>query len=218
MRVSAAASLALAAPFAVTAFTPCLNARNVTDPLNISPKMARETLNTLRTRDTVIIDLWIHVLAAGPTAADGYVDATGILTQVNWLQEQYAPWGFQFQVKPITYALNAEWASDVDPQLAEKQKQLHRGDYTALNLYLVKGAGGGQCTLPIGGDEPLTQEQLDGDGCLVPLASGIHAPDGTVTHESMFYSFLCSSVCNILTRFSWPLARSTARLRRWLQQ
>ncbi|KAF2498051.1 hypothetical protein BU16DRAFT_456467 [Lophium mytilinum] len=150
--------------------------------------MARDSLNDLRTRDTITIDLWIHVLTAGPTAADGYVDATDILTHVDYLQQQYAPWGFQFQVKPISYAINAVWASDIDPDLAEKQRQLRRGDYKSLNVYLVNGATYGQCTYPLDGTDPLTQDELDQDGCLVPLKSGIHAPDGTITHESMCQS------------------------------
>ncbi|OCL04800.1 hypothetical protein AOQ84DRAFT_260086, partial [Glonium stellatum] len=137
----------------------------------------------LRTRDTIIVDLWIHVLVSGPTAANGYVDATGILSQVDYLQRQYAPWGIQFQVKPISYALNAEWAAAIDNDKDEKMRQLHRGDYKSLNVYLVEGATSGVCSLPIEGSDPLTQTQLDGDGCFVPLSSGISSTDGTVAHE-----------------------------------
>lgn len=63
-------------------------------------------------------------------------------------------------------------------------RQLHRGDYKSLNVYLVNGAGGGVCSLPLAGDAPVTQEQLDGDGCFIPLKSGISPNEGTMTHES----------------------------------
>ena len=132
----------------------------------------------------------LDVLVSGPTAANGYVDATGILAQVDYLQRQYAPWGIQFQVKPISYALNAEWAAAIDNDKDEKMRQLHRGDYKSLNVYLVEGATSGVCSLPIEGTDPLNQTQLDGDGCFVPLSSGISSTDGTVAHESTYqYSF-----------------------------
>jgi hypothetical protein len=173
----------------VAAMAPCLNEAVEEDHLNITFRSAIAGRNAhLERRATIFIDLWLHLLVPGRTAADGYVDAVGIIEQYEYLNRQYAPYGIQFQLKPISYALNADWAADIDNQKAEKMRQLHRGDYKSLNVYLVKGAGGGVCSLPLGGDAPVTQEQLDGDGCFIPLNSGIHGNDGTLTHESKHFS------------------------------
>jgi hypothetical protein len=170
------------------AMAPCLNEDVKADALNISSRSAIEGRYAHERRATIYIDLWLHLLVPGRTAADGYVDAVGIIEQFDYLNRQYAPYGIQFQLKPISYALNADWAADIDNQKAEKMRQLHRGDYKSLNVYLVKGAGGGVCSLPIEGNAPVTQEQLDGDGCFIPLSTGIHGNDGTMTHESKQYS------------------------------
>jgi hypothetical protein len=166
------------------AMAPCLNEDVKKDFLNISSRSAIESRYAHSRRATITIDLWLHLLVPGPTAADGYVDGQGLIEQYTYLNQQYAPYGIQFQLKPISYALNADWAADIANNQAEKMRQLHRGDYKSLNVYLVKGATGGQCTLPLGGDTPVTQEQLDGDGCFIPLSTGIHGNDGTMTHES----------------------------------
>ncbi|ORY15134.1 pregnancy-associated plasma protein-A-domain-containing protein [Clohesyomyces aquaticus] len=170
------------APIATLALE-CYNEDFDHDPMNITAEHRVRALTDLRDRATITIDLWIHMLVPGPTAADGYVDATGLLRQVDYLQRQYNKWGFAFQVKPISYALNAEWASDIDPQKAEKMRQLHRGDYKSLNVYCVKGAGGGVCSLPNSSGQPVDQTTLDGDGCFVPLDVCTSPNSGTLAHE-----------------------------------
>ncbi|KAF2175973.1 hypothetical protein K469DRAFT_608763 [Zopfia rhizophila CBS 207.26] len=142
--------------------------------------MLEEVKAHLTKRDTIVIDLWVHFLVSSWNIP---LDAPGLMNQFWYLNEQYAPFGISFQLKPVSYAMNADWAADIDNSKAEKMKQLHRGDYKSLNVYLVEGAGGGVCSLPLGGNMPVTQEQLDGDGCFIPLSSGVHAPDGTLTHE-----------------------------------
>jgi hypothetical protein len=169
----------------VAGMAPCLNEEVKEDLLNISSRSAIETRRDhIAPRATTYIDLWLHLLVPGRTAADGYVDAVGIIEQFDYLNQQYAPYGLQFQLKPISYALNADWAAGIDNSKAEKMRQLHRGDYKSLNVYLVKGASSGLCSLPLPGNDPVTQEQLDGDGCFIPLSTGIHGNDGTLTHES----------------------------------
>jgi hypothetical protein len=37
--------------------------------------------------------------------------------------------------------------------------------------------------MPVGNTDPIGQTDLDGDGCWVPLHTGVNAPDGTLTHE-----------------------------------
>ncbi|KAF2180700.1 hypothetical protein K469DRAFT_268834 [Zopfia rhizophila CBS 207.26] len=174
--------LALIAPVATFAVE-CLNEEFTTDPLNITAAESRRSLTTLRTRDLITIDLWIHVIASGPTADKGYVDATKILKQVDVLQRNFKKWGFQFQVKPLSYAINAEWAKDIDIQKEEKMKQLHRGDYQSLNVYLVEKANSGVCSLPDGTGADIDQKKLDADGCFVSLDAGTSDKSGTLTHE-----------------------------------
>jgi hypothetical protein len=169
------------------AMAPCLNEDAKDDSLKISSRSAIEGRYAHERRATIYIDLWIHLLVPGRTAADGYVDAVGIVQQFDYLNKQFSPWGIQFQLKPISYALNADWAADIDNQKTEKMRQLHRGDYKSLNVYLVQGAKGGVCSFPVEGNAPVTQEQLDGDGCFIPLRTGISPSDGTMTHESKQY-------------------------------
>ncbi|KAF2477364.1 uncharacterized protein BDR25DRAFT_299342 [Lindgomyces ingoldianus] len=125
----------------------------------------------------------MHVLASGPTADHGYVDGVGLMQQVDYLKAQYNKWGFDFQVKPISYALNADWARDIDVDKEEKMRQLHRGDYQSLNVYCVEGAGGGVCSFPDSTGNPIDQKTLDGDGCFVPLSVCTSPNSGTLAHE-----------------------------------
>lgn len=180
---------AITCPLA-TAIAPCLNEDVPSDSLNISSRSAIESRSDhLERRATISIDLYLHLLVPGRTAADGYVDGVGLLQQFDYLNKQYAPWGIQFKLQPITYALNAEWAKDIDVQKKEKMAKLHRGDYKSLNVYLVQGAKGGVCSFPVEGNAPVTQDQLDGDGCFIPLSTGIKGGEGTMTHESKLRLF-----------------------------
>src|SRR4051794_11186877 len=126
--------ISLAATTATVAAIDCQNEDDYggVDPLAIPASESRLALTKLRARDTIQVDLWIHVLASGPTAKDGYVDAVNILKQVDYLQKTFKPWGIQFTLKPLSYAINAEWAKDIDPKKDEKMAQLHRGDYQSL--------------------------------------------------------------------------------------
>jgi hypothetical protein len=138
---------------------------------------------TVMPRDTIEIDLWIHFLVSSPGQANALIDSNGLMTQLSYLNGNYAPYGIQFTLKPVSYAMNADWASGIDIDKAEKMAQLHRGDYKSLNVYLVEGATSGLCSMPIGNTDPIGQTDLDGDGCWIPLKSGTSAPDGTMTHE-----------------------------------
>ncbi|TAQ86776.1 hypothetical protein B7494_g4891 [Chlorociboria aeruginascens] len=137
----------------------------------------------LRIRDTTYIDLWVHFLVSSPAQADALVSGTGLYAQLKYLNANYAPWGFQFTLKPFSVAINSNWASSIDADQANKMSQLHRGDYSALNVYAVEGATSGVCSLPIANTNAVGQTDLDGDGCWIPITSATHAPDGTMTHE-----------------------------------
>lgn len=169
-------SLALAIPSTFAQMAPCLNEETYTyDILN--------STTPLQARATTYIDLWIHFLVSSPNQANALINSVGLYNQLAYLNNNFAPYGLQFILKPVSYAMNADWAQGIDTSKDEKMRQLHRGDYKALNVYLVEGATSGVCSLPLASSDPVTQAQLDGDGCFVPLKSGINVPDGTLTHE-----------------------------------
>lgn len=172
------ALLGLLAPVALA--TDCLNEDFDHDPLNISPADSRRSLNTLRTRDIQGVELYIHVLVAeAPTEDFG----PSIQSQLDFLNSHYEPWGYHFNLKLTTYVINADWAKDIDTDKENKMRQLHRGDYQTLNVYLVESANSGVCSLPDGSGNPVDQQLLDFDGCFVPLEVGRSATSGTLAHE-----------------------------------
>jgi hypothetical protein len=186
MKFSSSSVLAVLATLpSALGVTQCLNNDIYSggDPYNITAEQLEAAQAHLARRDTIWIDLWVHFLVSTPEYG---LDGRGLYNQLDYLNSQYSYFGVQFQLKPVSYAINPEWASDIDPAKQEKMRQLHRGDYQALNVYLVEKAGGGVCSLPVGGTGAIDQGTLDGDGCFVPLGSGIHAPDGTITHEGMY--------------------------------
>jgi len=80
-----------------TAMAPCLNDGVDEDHLNISSRSAIESRNAhLNRRADIVIDLWLHLLVPGRTAAEGYVDAVGLIQQYEYLNRQFAPWGIKF--------------------------------------------------------------------------------------------------------------------------
>jgi hypothetical protein len=174
-------SLALAIPSALAQMAPC----ELEDSYDhdVLSKVVSKDITAIHARDTIFIDLWIHFLVSSPGQANALIDSNGLYRQLAYLNNNYAPWGFQFILKPVSYAMNADWAAGIDNSKAEKMRQLHRGDYKSLNVYLVEGATGGVCSLPIANTNAVGQTDLDGDGCWIPLKSGVNAPDGTMTHE-----------------------------------
>ncbi|KAF2735974.1 hypothetical protein EJ04DRAFT_562924 [Polyplosphaeria fusca] len=168
----------LLAPVALA--TECLNEDFDHDPLKISPRDARRALNGLRTRDTVNIETYLHILLANET---GEEYSPRIDSQFEYLNTQYNKWGYNFNLKRVTFVYNEEWAKDIDVDKENKMHQLHRGNYNELNIYWVQGAGGGVCSLPAGADEKVDQDKLDFDGCFVGIPDSADNVSGTLTHE-----------------------------------
>lgn len=178
MKFSTALFGLLAAPLALA--TECLNEDFDHDPLNISPAQSRRALSSLRTRDVANVDLYIHILVKEAPEEDWGPDING---QIDYLNNHFGKWGWNFDLKLTTYVINEEWASDIDTDKENKMRYLHRGDYQTLNVYLVEHAGGGVCSLPSGDGKPVTQKLLDFDGCFVPLSIGRNATSATLAHE-----------------------------------
>lgn len=59
-----------------------------------------------------------------------------IADQVDVLNAQYAPHSVSFNLAGTTRTINSAWADDSD-ELAYK-RELRRGDYSTLNIYLLR--------------------------------------------------------------------------------
>ncbi|KAF2001630.1 hypothetical protein P154DRAFT_533815 [Amniculicola lignicola CBS 123094] len=151
------------------------------DPFNATSAESRRSLNSIDKRQTYEIGIFFHLMVKSAPPA-GY-DA-GVRSQVAYLNRNFAPWGFTFALQGITVTVNPVWAQDIGTDLPAKMHALHRGGYDMLNIFVPEGAGGGQCTLPLASSNPVNQDQLDLDGCFVPMNVATSANAGTVAHET----------------------------------
>jgi hypothetical protein len=121
--------------------------------------------------DVVQIDAYAHILIsqASNEPAKGSIEA-----KFQTLNTNFEPWGYRFNLKGVTIAV-------IDVDKDEKQKALHKGNYQALNLYMVETANSALCTLPLPASEKLTEASVVYDGCFVPL--DLWATSATITHE-----------------------------------
>ncbi len=113
--------------------------------------VSRDTTTTIKTV--------FHVISKGPSLEDGEVPDSQIIAQVDYLNSVFAggPGGvgtpFRFSLAGINRVTKPEWhvmSPGSDSELKAKQ-ELHQGDATTLNFYLVTTEGGilGYTTLPV---------------------------------------------------------------------
>jgi hypothetical protein len=128
--------------------------------------------------DVVQIDAYAHILIskASNEPAKGSIEA-----KFDTLNRNFAPWGYHFNLKGVTIMISPNWASGIDAEKAEKQKALRKGNYQALNVYMVEGAGSAVCSFPLRAGEKLTAAKVVDDGCFVPLSLVVQS--ATITHE-----------------------------------
>ena len=158
----------------------CLNEDYSHDAVEITPAAAKRAWNDLKTRDTWNVDLYIHVFTAkAPDNAIGPAVDDQVASLNNW----FAPYGFRFVHRLTNFVISPEWASDIDVQKEYKMNQTHRGDYGSLNVWMIEGAGGGVCSLPLGEGASIEQSTVDGDGCHVPLTAPKSHEAGVMVHE-----------------------------------
>ncbi|KAF2733291.1 hypothetical protein EJ04DRAFT_565208 [Polyplosphaeria fusca] len=171
-------SLLLSALAPIAAFgIDCLNEDLDHDALAISPAEYRRSLSTLRTRAATQIDAYVHVLVSKKPS-----DPPKPLVQdkIDFLNKNFKPWGYQFNLAGVNPVVNATWAADI-PGAKESMPTLHKGNYQTLNVYMVEGAGAGVCSLPASGTDPISKDKLLTDGCIVPWGPSTNAT--TLTHE-----------------------------------
>ena len=99
-----------------------------------------------------VIPVYFHVIARGPTPADGYVSAERIQAQIDVLNAAFASTGFSFNLLEADWTTNGAWSSMTPGSSAEAQCKtaLHRGGPEALNLYSANPGQGllGWATFP----------------------------------------------------------------------
>ena len=87
-------------------------------------------------RFSVVIPTHFHVIADGPTAADGNITDAQVQAQMRVLNENFAGTGFAFSLASVDRTTNAEWYAMAKSRVERDAKDaLHRGDDTHLNLY-----------------------------------------------------------------------------------
>jgi hypothetical protein len=87
-------------------------------------------------RFSVVIPTHFHVIAEGPTAAEGNIPDSQIQAQMRVLNQTFAGTGFSFSLASVDRTINAEWYAMAHSRVEREAKDaLHRGDDTALNLY-----------------------------------------------------------------------------------
>ncbi|CAI6338984.1 unnamed protein product [Periconia digitata] len=123
-------------------------------------KMKRELLEqdptnvTLSARADVTIDTYIHIVATGPNQADGMVLDDQIMKQMVVINDAFNKRGFSFKLAGTSRTVSQDLAI-IDNKEEKTEKlgaKFRRGNYQALNLYIVKDMPGniaGDCSLPM---------------------------------------------------------------------
>lgn len=148
------------------------------NPLDLEPSAYRRSLSKLYARAPVQINTYVHVIVSEipDTPAEALV-----AQKIQFLNSNFRQWNYHFNLRGVDTTVNAEWAAGISNDKAAKMNALRRGNYATLNVFMIEGAGSGLCSLPQGGDGPITQATLNGDGCFVPWGPSINAT--TLTHE-----------------------------------
>ena len=99
-----------------------------------------------------VINVYFHVINNGPGIANGDVPDSQIATQINVLNEAYAPWGWTFNLVSTDRTTNAAWYTMGPGTAAEAaaKASLRQGSADDLNLYSANPGGGllGWATFP----------------------------------------------------------------------
>lgn len=87
-----------------------------------------------------VINVYVHVLRQGTTAADGDVPDAAINAQLAVLNHRYNPIGFYFVLKNVDRTTNAAWFHmELGTKVEQQAKTaLRTGTAKDLNLYLVQ--------------------------------------------------------------------------------
>ncbi|KAK6336308.1 hypothetical protein TWF696_001870 [Orbilia brochopaga] len=154
---------------------------------------------------TLTVETYFHVVASDETEENGYVPEDKLKKQLEVMNEHYKSTGVVFDLKNISWTVNAAWSSfsvDAEDKTAEMgmKQTLRKGGYAALNVYFRPLGDGllGICEFP--DDIETASKEFWMDGCQVRHSS---VPGGstknydlgaTATHEighwfGLFHTF-----------------------------
>ncbi|MEO0559036.1 MAG: M43 family zinc metalloprotease [Bacteroidota bacterium] len=136
-----------------------------------------------------VVPVAVHVIASGPSEADGNLPTTQIEAQMDVLNAAFQPHGFRFVLASISRTINATWATGMSANSANERamkQALSEDTARFMNVYITDAAGDllGWATLPFSQSETsfadgvvLDRETLPG-GSFAPFNEG-----DTGTHE-----------------------------------
>jgi hypothetical protein len=156
----------------------------------------------METQATIVVDTYIHIVAASTSVADGYITDKMVTDQMAAMNSAFAPHSISFVLKGTDRTINSNWASDGNE--TQMKTALRKGGYSALNLYFLKSVGGnlGYCYFPTNASPGSSTFIRDGCSVLsstVPGGSSTNYNLGhTATHEvghwfGLFHTFQGSS-------------------------
>ncbi|OBR08171.1 Extracellular metalloprotease [Colletotrichum higginsianum IMI 349063] len=142
----------------------------------------------IRSRASIVVDTYLHVLASSLSATGGYIDDAGLHRQMAVLNANFGPHDISFRLQGVTRTVNAGWAGGGDE--LRMKRALRQGGYASLNVYFLGRSSGilGKCTFPQGAS--IGSNTFTLDGCTVasstiPGGKGRNVNLGkTLTHET----------------------------------
>jgi hypothetical protein len=154
--------------------------------IRISQKFAAEeaqfrAAGNFSIQATVNVDAYFHVVYA--SSRDDVSDSV-LQSQLNVLNQAYAPHGFQFTLRGTTHTSNAAWADDTNGYEMTMKRALRKGGYSALNVYFLPEMGSnlGYCYFPQAGGGSAGSSTQIRDGCTV-LSSSV--PGGSTANYNL---------------------------------
>ncbi|KAF2466707.1 uncharacterized protein BDR25DRAFT_376838 [Lindgomyces ingoldianus] len=118
----------------------------------------------MKPRADVIINTWVHVVATSKQVTDGWVSDESIQKQIAVMNNAFKVRNFQFKLAGTTRTVNKDLSIIQKGEKTQKLgEKFRKGDYSTLNLYIVKDMPGntaGDCSLPQ--SNPGTEYKFDG--------------------------------------------------------
>jgi len=99
-----------------------------------------------------VINVYFHVINKGSGISNGDVSTSMINSQMQVLNDAFAPWGWSFNLAAITRTTNSTWYTGCNNSTYETQMKnaLRQGSADDLNIYTCNPGGGllGWATFP----------------------------------------------------------------------
>ncbi|GAB5536542.1 MAG: hypothetical protein Rubg2KO_27910 [Rubricoccaceae bacterium] len=154
-------------------------------------QVARASSSEARQRGVqpIVVPVAVHVIASGPSEADGNVPETQIEAQMDVLNAAFQPHGFRFVLASISRTVNATWATGMSDGSANERamkRALHEDTGRFMNVYTTDAAGDllGWATLPSSQSENNVSDGVVIDRETLPGGSFAPFNEGdTGTHE-----------------------------------